>query len=169
MSDASPSLRRWSATGEGGIAAPRLTAAGFCPRRHLPPGILPAQSNASSTTPPTITTTHYLASHFPALRRSLSLALRTFYYLAGAVVPFPAADTGLVISYSNGDSVPFLLDEADPSYFSALVYDDAKGVVLMKPFVPPPQPMSWESIVSSPRRSPSSPATASPSECPYTT
>lgn len=83
---------------------------------------------------PGITTHGFLTTHLPALRRSLSLTLRSYFSLAGNLL-LP----DLTIAYADGDSVPLLVAESEGD-FARLTADGPKDVELARPLVPPLPP-----------------------------
>ncbi|XP_020573032.1 phenolic glucoside malonyltransferase 2-like [Phalaenopsis equestris] len=54
---------------------------------------------------------HFRHHELPNLTKSLSLALRHFYLLAGSIRPSPVSDDQFEIAYTEGDSVPVTVAE----------------------------------------------------------
>ncbi|XP_077214525.1 malonyl-coenzyme A:anthocyanin 3-O-glucoside-6''-O-malonyltransferase-like [Tasmannia lanceolata] len=80
-------------------------------------------------------TTHFLHTHFPNLKHSLSLSLQLFYPLAGHLTRSP--ETGdHVIRYINGDSVALTIAESDAD-FERLTTNLARPVKEFHHLVPP--------------------------------
>ncbi|XP_072967135.1 anthocyanin 5-aromatic acyltransferase-like [Typha angustifolia] len=59
---------------------------------------------------------HFVSHLLPVLKSSLSLALQDFHFLAGRVKPSSLQPDLFEYSYSDGDSIPFLISESDADF-----------------------------------------------------
>lgn len=78
--------------------------------------------------------THFLTTHLPNIKRSLSFALQLFYPLSGTLALSPQTGEH-EIRYTNGDSVPLTVAESD-SDFHGLVADHPKDTAAFHPLAP---------------------------------
>ncbi|XP_078165574.1 anthocyanin 5-aromatic acyltransferase-like [Carex rostrata] len=81
-------------------------------------------------------TTHFLSSLLPSLKRSLSLALATYYPLAGSYRLKPGTDNKLEHYYNEGDAVPFTVAECVDGRFEDLASDHERDVSQLDCLVP---------------------------------
>ncbi|KAJ3688853.1 hypothetical protein LUZ61_018017 [Rhynchospora tenuis] len=80
-------------------------------------------------------TTHFLSSFLPSLKSSLSLALRTYYPLAGGFRQTPGTDDRLELYYVEGDAVSFTVAECS-GQFEDLASDHERDVSQLECLVP---------------------------------
>ncbi|MQM20617.1 hypothetical protein Taro_053642 [Colocasia esculenta] len=93
---------------------------------------------------PGLTTPHFAASALPRLKLSLSLALRSYYPLAGRLrppQPAPSPEDKFHILCTDADSIPFTLaelcgDEDQYPFFDQLAGDHPRGIDTFRPLVP---------------------------------
>ncbi|KAJ4778690.1 HXXXD-type acyl-transferase family protein [Rhynchospora pubera] len=69
-------------------------------------------------------TTHFLSSFLPSLKSSLSLALKTYYPLAGGFRQIPGTDDSLELYYVEGDAVPFTVAECSGQFEDLASYHE---------------------------------------------
>ncbi|KAJ3688602.1 hypothetical protein LUZ61_017766 [Rhynchospora tenuis] len=80
-------------------------------------------------------TTHFLSSFLPSLKSSLSLALKTYYPLAGGFRQIPGTDDRLEHYYVEGDAVSFTVAECS-GQFEDLASDHERDVSQLECLVP---------------------------------
>ncbi|KAJ1694872.1 hypothetical protein LUZ63_011570 [Rhynchospora breviuscula] len=80
-------------------------------------------------------TTHFLSSFLPSLKYSLSLALKTYYPLAGGFRRTPGTDDRLEHYYVEGDAVSFTVAECN-GRFEDLATDHERDVSQLECLVP---------------------------------
>ncbi|KAF3321450.1 malonyl-coenzyme A:anthocyanin 3-O-glucoside-6''-O-malonyltransferase-like protein [Carex littledalei] len=81
-------------------------------------------------------TVHFLSSHLPSLKRSLSLTLATYYPLAGGYRRKPGTDNELEHYYKEGDGVSFTVAECVDGRFEDLANDYERDVSQLDCLVP---------------------------------
>ncbi|KAJ3678617.1 hypothetical protein LUZ60_002420 [Juncus effusus] len=79
-------------------------------------------------------TTEFLSSHLPALKSSLSLALQSFFPLAGNIQLTPETTDKYEIYYTDGDSISFTIAESDRD-FAEMCSDNPREISKLKPLV----------------------------------
>ncbi|MQM20618.1 hypothetical protein Taro_053641 [Colocasia esculenta] len=93
---------------------------------------------------PGLATPHFAASALPRLKRSLTLALRSYYPLAGRLrppQPAPSPEDKFHILCTDADSIPFALAELcgdgdEYPSFDQLAADHPHGIDTLRPLVP---------------------------------
>ncbi|KAJ4774332.1 HXXXD-type acyl-transferase family protein [Rhynchospora pubera] len=83
-------------------------------------------------------TTHFLSSLLPSLKSSLSLALKTYYPLAGGFRQIPGTDDSLELYYVEGDAVPFTVAECSGQFDDLASYheQDVSQLECLVPVLP---------------------------------
>ncbi|KAG0484341.1 hypothetical protein HPP92_008420 [Vanilla planifolia] len=76
------------------------------------------------------TTSHFLQSHLPLLKSSLSLTLAEFYPLVGTIRLRPGSDHHFEISFTETDSIPLTISEFIGGDFTVLSGDKEREVTL---------------------------------------
>lgn len=81
------------------------------------------------------TTLQFTSSHLPALKSSLSIALRSYFPFAGNIRVVPGTIDKYEIHYRDGDSVTFMVAESDDDHHE-FIGDEPRLMSKLKTLVP---------------------------------